>query len=1143
MPGSPAKSPGLRTEIVRVSEAAPADPVRFLIHAACTDTYHDFGGKKGFGTQVRKGDTTNPSVYDTRMGLNVPAEYAPIPQNRDHKDGGLPDTNALHDEDELMVETFRHVQLPDGTRIVNSENIIKGLITHLLGVPDGVLLGQNFDGLWDVDSTIITNNYNIKLFKTDTGKSDISKLWVKGKKTPTTSVSHADITKFFGGNDIYLVFDASVLNLMTFIKATPDSGLDLKVHRIFNRESCNDPAGHTYDDVPFNEWVTSDVYFDNDTDKIIYRRHENIIFDGSGIGCIPGEAAFKRDKLFSQYDFTLGPLDFQKSGAPRINLDLQDAKGSRVHQSADPRTDNNISNCWKRLLLCYKNDSKHINSAAHVHCKRSGDWLQALSCLDTRRMYNNTPCTAGVNRPESNNKLVEGQNLILVTHDRVLLTYALTIGIDVIMTYKWTEGNAEKEAAAAALAGDDEEGEAIDDDASTKYMIYFRNSKNDTPEQKRIALETQVAIADALYDMDKAAAPANKRITYIENYNAWVEIIRKSSRNTIDTAIAESRAATSLGALGKGLSNILKGYIRYTSMDYSLMVAEDYSVTEREFSEERKKHKDKNKELDEITLEELTELAARAALYCGQVSFVGGRKNRIKTLEDLIAANNSYKNNPMYSTPVTLTSVVLQQRGAGESSQTMLMLETVNYLMTRLPTDMYGEAIAIFTSLRGDKKAYFTGDRQYMYGLFLANLVASAPTAAAAAAALPPKTKASMEKASSEAMAEEIQLKRELAGVVPAAAVPGDEDEELQNLEDDTEDGEIAKKGLDENELVAETNDAAAAIPPSTERKKRVSSVFTHIQSAITVVGRWAFSFVVPGTGQAGGGYPAAVASSSPEENLITAEFLVKLYFRELYYTLYAFESEGNFDYDYYKTIATIAVVVAKLHPGDWLKQQAFFYDELPKMDYTDIYPSDKLVYMRYNLKLAVDSLTARSVAMPPGPVPSMGFTGIGSIPLAESLAYARQLRSLDFGEQRDTLIEACEAAVLFGSTAPVAAPPVNMAALNRNRRSRKAAANAAAAAAASRGRTLGTGELVSDPAFTMPAALTVPATPGPATLGPASLGPATLGPGLTTPSYEMVSPVMSRGGDRRQRRTKRRARRAAYSYKARAAKRYTRRG
>jgi hypothetical protein len=440
---------------------------------------------------------------------------------------------------------------------------------------------------------------------------------------------------------------------------------------------------------------------------------------------------------------------------------------------------------------------------------------------------------------------------------------------------------------------------------------------------------------------------------------------------------------------------------------------------------------------------------------------------------------------------------------------------------------MYGAAIRIFTSLRQKKGAYFIGDKQYMYGLFLANLVASAPTAAAAAAAaLPAKTKTAMTVAGTTAIEEEIQTKRKLESSIPDEP---EAEEEKEELEDDIEETKAVGSGLEPDEAVAEKKDADVHIKPSTERKKKVASIFANIQSAITSWGRWAIGAAGGGGGGGAQGGGGNSGNSSPEDNLTTAEFLVKLYFRELYYSLYAFESEGNFDYDYYKTIATIAVVVAKLYPGDWLKQQAFFYDEFPKMNFTDIYPSDKLAYMRHGLYMALGSLTARTVGLPPGPVPSLGFTGIGAIPLAESLAYARQLRSLDFMSQRDTLIEACEAAVLFGAAAPVAAaaPPINMAALNRNRRSRKAAANAAVAAAAARGRTLGTGAVVSDPAFTT---ITVPETPVPGYV-PSS---------AAAPSYEMVSPAMSRGG--RQRRTKRRARRAASSYKARAARRYTRR-
>lgn len=1126
MSGSSAKSTGLRAEIIRASEEAPVDPVRFLIHAACTDTYHDFHKKSGFSSQVRKGESNNPSVYDARIGLNVPAEYATIPQNREHKIGGAPDINSLHEEDELMIEIFRHVEIPEQGRVVNQDNIIKSLIAYLEQSEDGMLSGQNFDGLWEKVLTpspktvVKTNNYNIKLFRSGAEReSDISKLWSDKTMTATTTVD--EISEFFGGNDIYLVFDASVINVMTFIQCTPRGDTPLSVHRIFNRESCNDPAGHTYEDkkIP-NQSVKSDIYFDYDFDNISYKRHMPITYNESGIGIIEGSAPVQRDKLFSQYDFNLSPLDWNNTGAPRISLELQDEKGTRVHQSADPRMDNNIARCWKRLLECYKKDpAKHINSAAHVHCKRSGDWLQALSCLDTGRSYNNAPVSVGADRTANTAVSVDGQNLILVTHDRVLLTYALTLGIDVIMTYNWSEK------ASDPAGSNDEEGEtgASIDDGSRKYMLYFRNSKNDSEEAKRKVLLRQIAAADRSYALEASG----ENIKYITAYNQWVDIIRASTLNTIKTAETATEKASSFVLLGKAITDLLKAYIRFTSIDYAKLEAGDYIYRRDTYNKLRKTYAGDwdGAKITAASNDQIRTLAALAAKYNAQISLIVCRKIRIPTLDALVAANNAYKNNPMYASPVTLTSIITTSRKSTESSQVTLMLETVSFLAPRLPPDMYQTAIDTFNKIRESKSDMFLAGKQYLYDIFLPNFISAAPSAAFA----PPAAAATS--FNSGAIDEEVTVYNELKAELEDADEPDESDVPLTKPDD-----AVVVGDLNTDERVAEGSDAKAAaaagqaIAPSSERTRKLASVFTSISATIKSYAKSFMGWAAGGGGaQAGGG-------NGESDAIVSAKFLVKLYLRELYYSLYAFESEGNFDYDYYKTIAVIAVVVSKLYAGDWVKQQAFFYDELPKMDFTDIYPSDKQACLRFNLQLALGSLTARTVGLPPGPVPSMGFTGIGAIPLAECLAYAKQLRPLAFEEQRDTLIEACKAAILFGSAAgPVAsaAPAVNMAALNRNRRSRKAAANAAAAASAARGRTLGTGEIVSDPAFTMPAALTVPATPGsPATLGP---GPATLG-------YEMVAPVMSRGGDRRRRRTKRRVRRAAYSYKARAARRYTRR-
>ena len=998
---SPGRSPGRRNSILQaaINPATRVDPVRFLIHAACTDTYHDFHSKAGFSDKM-KASPTNPGVFDARMGLSVPdgTPYTIIPKNRDHKTGGQPDIDALHDEDELMVETFRHVQ-DGGQTFATSSNIIQALIAYLKDRDSPEIVDQSFDGLWNPDGTTQTHKYNIKLFRTAAGEADIKNLWLDTKSTPLSKASQNEIGDFFGSDDIFLVFDASVLDLVTFIKSSPDGGRQQSVHRIFNREVVNDPATKTYEDKPLYDHVHSDVYFDNDTGTITYARHAPIAMN-SGIGWIRDSAPFHRDKLFSQYDFRLSRLVYQPSGAPRINLELQDEAGSRIHCSADPHEDNNIARCWKRILECYKKDSKHINAAAHVHCKRSGDWLQALSCMDTARIYNNAPIhTVDRSNPE-NQVSVKGENLVLVTHDRVLLTYALALGIDVIMTYKWTvAGAAGASPTSSAMNADEEDDEGLDDKTSTRFILYFRNSKNDTPEQKRAVLLRQIKSADALYTAESSAS----RKTYISDYNTWVDIIRGSAQNAINTATAEARAATTLINLGKGVTNLLKAYIRYSSIDYSKLDLDEYTLFERGFIQLRDQLK---VSYDGLTPEILLDLSNRAGTYNVRVSNIENRKNRISRLEDLIAANNAYRNNSMYSSPISLTAIVLRSRGSGDSGPLTKILETVSFLVQRLPVEMVRSAVELLKSLRVDKAAYFASDKAYIYDLFLPNFINAAPPAAAIASVRSATAVAN----NTAAIEEEIKVYQELASAVPAAPAATNNNNEGRPIEEDMEQSpaKLSKLAADEQQIeVMETREMG--IEGSAMRKRKTVSIFASIGTAIKRFGQ---SLIGGGSGATrGGGGPNAT-------DPLKAEFLVKLYLREVYFSLSAFESEGNFDYDYYKTIAIIATIVSKKYSSDWKKQQAFFYEELPKMNFADLYPSGKNTYLRYNLNLAASTLALNAVDLAAGSIPPQGNTGIGTLPLTEIYAYAKTLRGVDFIEERDRLIEECKSAILVDGPA-----------------------------------------------------------------------------------------------------------------------------
>jgi len=1148
MAASPPRSPPRRQSIIieRTKVTAPTDTTRFLIHAACTDTYHDFHKKAGFSDKMVPG-IPNPGVFDSRLGLFVPDNYKSIPKSRDGREINI---DALHDEDELLVETFRHVIL-DGSSIVNQLNITQALITYLRRAPGNVLNDQNFDGFWSSQTATepakqLTNNYNIKLFSAG-GETDIKQLWTvpdpNFRKTPSSKATQGDIRNFFGGDEIYLVFDASVLDLMSFIKSTTAGGAGQQyIHRMFNREVVNDPATKTYEDRPFagKDHIASDVCFDNDAKVIIYPR--NVL--PTPTGAILNKSPFQRDKLFSKYDFSLGELVYQKSGAPRINLELQDPDGNRIHCSADPHEDNNIAKCWKRVMESYKKESKHINSAAHFHCKRSGDWLQALSCLDTARAYNNTPIGTPGGLVPANFVSVAGKNLILVTHDRVLLAYALTLGIDVIMTYKWSEAGVAAAAGgpgAAEEANSDADEAGADDNNSTRFIIYFRNSKNDTPEQKRAVLVQQIKSADTLYHMDNirnAAYPAAQRKNYIDNYNSWVDQIRASAQGAIDTAYAAAAAAADFKSLGKAITVLLKAYIRYSSIDYSKLDKADYVKIENLYKTRRdtlggridgawvdpatftREAYGPPCRIDDPRID-LTNLADFAGAYNVQVSNIANRKLRITNLADLVAANNAFNNNTIYSSPIILTGIVLVPRRAGESGPNTQILETVSFLTQRLEPDMYADAIVKFTAIRDTHAAKFVSAKPFVYDLFLPNLITAAPTAAteiAAATKIPDSISIDHVAASNvAAVEEEVIVDREIEAAAAAAPIDTtdpDTNDPAAVLAASVDD-EATTMGADvDNEGEAVQDEPIERDVPSATRKRKVAGLFASIGATIKRFGQSLFGRVIG---------PARGGGSQSRNFGVTAEYLVKLYLRELYFSLSAFETEGNFDYDYYKTLAAIGVVASKLNVGNWTGQQAFFYDELPKMEFNDIYPAEKQTYLRHNIGLAASTLALNSIDLAVGPIPSLGFAGLGPIPLQETMVYIKELRKMKFDVQRDTLIAALKDAILERGPAAalLAAAPLSVGArANRNRATRKAAAANRMAI----GHVLGTGETVRNNWLVKAAANRAAAATAAAAAQPAP-GP-----------YVMTAPIRARGGD------KRRSRKSRRTHKSRSTRKLNRR-
>jgi hypothetical protein len=170
-------------------------------------------------------------------------------------------------------------------------------------------------------------------------------------------------------------------------------------------------------------------------------------------------------QFFTNYSFNLSELQFDdkyifSSLSTTINITdtINNVPTKTVLNSGDMNEIAAVSTIVRNVLekiLKFKNKYSNIDTFDYncaLQQKRSGDWLQALLCclvaLGERKFceYNSPAFTLGSlfkkkeitagteNSPELDFK----DDVYLVTHDRILLAFALLLGINVIFTHHYT---------------------------------------------------------------------------------------------------------------------------------------------------------------------------------------------------------------------------------------------------------------------------------------------------------------------------------------------------------------------------------------------------------------------------------------------------------------------------------------------------------------------------------------------------------------------------------------------------------------------------------------------------------------------------------------------------------------------------------
>jgi len=529
---------------------------RLLLHAACADSYHDFSHPpKPFSNTfnpIRERVAGKPGLYDVRAGLPTNLD---LPLSRSIANQYNPD--VLHKENQMLQELFKGSEPIGNYKVPNPLEEDKRFVKNLCLAIDGSPANSNKKK--QLTRTFETLNgsetYTIKLLSDANGNTNVNDIQSlqaatsgkhAGREFKESKITVGDLYKLFGSTDVNLVFDACSMNITSLFKnAQPDPQVgEFHVNWLINREFLNDPATKPMiDDKKIIIKAPGQMFFnfmvESDPNPITYIRYET----GSTSDIL------QRNKFFSNLDLKLGPVMYKDNKSnPTTVLELYQNNNERLYIIPEPSLQNQIGQCcqliWEAIF-----GKNHIVTSSHFQRKRSGDWLQALSCLDVGRLY--------FNRNDETRKAesLKNKNIVLVTHDRILLWYALMLGLDVL----FAGGKGLEE-----VGGEDDD-DASDEEAASPgsglpklYLMYFSNNKRTLSKADIDAANIETA---------KRLLPKVEPLSAdVGRFNSNLTIIEAERAKNIELKFQQIVQA---GGSGKSkIVDLFLEFVRYGALDY-----------------------------------------------------------------------------------------------------------------------------------------------------------------------------------------------------------------------------------------------------------------------------------------------------------------------------------------------------------------------------------------------------------------------------------------------------------------------------------------------------------------------------------------------------------------------------------------------
>jgi hypothetical protein len=225
-----------------------------------------------------------------------------------------------------------------------------------------------------------------------------------------------------------LVVDFNQNGFLEMLTTGPSS--DEIVNYVMIPELLNDPAGKTpLDDNIFNKHKPKQgVGTGVDLRPWLEITDKTIVYNSYN----PQIEAFSNN-FFSNYNFQLSPIIATKqisgkSTTMHVTLNILEPGSGNQAEVKNCKKENSIKSLLKFLTSLLKNTtSRPFNYSAKLQQKRSGDWFQALACLD---IYNRKFKQFNANNADES--FTKTNKVYFVTHDQIACAYALTMGVNAI---------------------------------------------------------------------------------------------------------------------------------------------------------------------------------------------------------------------------------------------------------------------------------------------------------------------------------------------------------------------------------------------------------------------------------------------------------------------------------------------------------------------------------------------------------------------------------------------------------------------------------------------------------------------------------------------------------------------------------------